>query len=137
MFTGRLKQSIPVETDDALMQRIERSDGNVLNFKGKLGLQLSGSDSPDYLADEPYHQISVYRTDSGAYGVVIEFVVPGHPRFVDAELVSNVDEMDDFFCIHVSDLFQNLEAAFGAVLPKGPTRSNGCCGDMTPWFCSC
>ena len=118
MFTGLWKQASSAKADDALTQHIERSDGTVLTFNGELGLQLSGSDSPDHLPGEPHHQISVYRPESGTYAVVIEFYVPGQPKLVDAELISSVDEMDDFFCIHVSDLFQNRESAFGEAPPK-------------------
>ena len=87
---------------------IERSQGDPLQFDGELRVESNGSAWPDYRPAEPHHVLRVYDVATGDFAVIVEFWLSATDSIVDGELVTSVDELDDFFCIQAADHFMQL-----------------------------
>ncbi|MEZ5943057.1 MAG: hypothetical protein R3C18_16820 [Planctomycetaceae bacterium] len=86
--------------------RIAPTNREPFEFSGCLLAESIGEESSggEALA---FHSLRVYQVEADGIMVVIEF--HGHDvAFVEAELVSSLDEVDDFFSIYAADCFQEF-----------------------------
>ena len=106
--TTSTRSSTECAVDTECTISIERPNGSLLKFNGVIQVQSNGRDLQGYRIGDPYHCLRVYRLESDGYAVVIELHLSETETVIDAELVGNVEEADDFFCVHGGDYFHNL-----------------------------